>query len=265
MDLGLQGKKALVTAASSGLGLATAIELVKEGADVFICGRSTERLAAALELLEGQAAAGVTVLGRSTDVSDPAEVAALVNEAATSLDGLDILVTNAGGPPGGTIASTDIASWEKGIDITLMSAVHLVKQALPYLEKSDAPSILTITSISVKQPVANLMLSNVIRPAVIGLTKALAQEYGPVGIRANSILPGWTQTERVDYLLGYRAEQNDSTPEEEAAKIGGALPLRRIGQPEEFGRVAAFLVSPAASYVTGAMLQVDGGAYSGLM
>ncbi|MDJ0757112.1 MAG: SDR family NAD(P)-dependent oxidoreductase, partial [Ardenticatenaceae bacterium] len=168
MDLGLQGKKALVTAASSGLGLATAIELVKEGADVFICGRSTERLAAALELLEGQAAAGVTVLGRSTDVSDPAEVAALVNEAATSLDGLDILVTNAGGPPGGTIASTDIASWEKGIDITLMSAVHLVKQALPYLEKSDAPSILTITSISVKQPVANLMLSNVIRPAVIG-------------------------------------------------------------------------------------------------
>lgn len=265
MDLGLSGKRALVTAATSGLGLATAVELVKEGASVVICGRNRERLDRGVKLLNEEAVDKAKVVGRPCDVSDPDQVGQLVAAAVEALGGLDILITNAGGPPGGTIDSTDLDSWQKGIDITLMSTVHLVRQALPYLEKGRDPAILTITSFSVKQPVANLMLSNVIRPAVVGLTKALSQEYGPKGIRANSILPGWTQTERVDYLLGYRAEQNDTTSEEEAAKIGGTIPLRRIGQPEEFGRVAAFLVSPAASYISGVMMQVDGGAYNGLL
>lgn len=265
MDLGLAGKRALVTAASSGLGLATAMELVREGAAVVICGRDEARLAGALSKLKNEAGAGAEVHGYRCDVSDPQAVAQLVSAVVDALGGLDILITNAGGPPGGTIESTDIESWRTGIDVTLMSAVHLVRQALPHLEKGNDPSILTITSFSVKEPVANLMLSNVIRPAVVGLTKALSQEYGPRGIRANSILPGWTQTERIDYIFKNRAEQNQTTPEEEAAKIGATVPLRRLGQPQEFGRVAAFLVSPAASYVSGVMMQVDGGFYKGLM
>jgi 3-oxoacyl-[acyl-carrier protein] reductase len=146
-----------------------------------------------------------------------------------------------------------------------MSAVRLIRTALPHLRESDAPSILTITSVSVKQPLPGLLLSNVLRPGVVGLTKTLSQELAGAGIRVNSILPGWTRTERVDELLNYRAEANDSSVEEELAKITAGIPLGRIARPEEFGKVAAFLVSPAASYVTGAMLQVDGGSYAGLL
>ena len=146
-----------------------------------------------------------------------------------------------------------------------MSAVRLVKAAEPHLKASGSGAILTITSMSVKFPVANLMLSNVIRPAVIGLTKALAQEYGAHGIRANSILPGYTRTDRIEYLLNQWADERGTTPDEEAAKLGANLPLKRIGAPEEFGKVACFLCSSAASYMTGEMVLVDGGAYPGLM
>jgi 3-oxoacyl-[acyl-carrier protein] reductase len=136
---------------------------------------------------------------------------------------------------------------------------------LPHLRNSDAASILTVTSVSVKEPITGLLLSNVMRPGVVGMTKTLSQELGPENIRVNSILPGWTATDRVNELMDYRARTNDTTPEEEKGKITGGIPLGRMAQPEEFGNVAAFLVSPAASFVTGAMLQVDGGSYSGLL
>ena len=146
-----------------------------------------------------------------------------------------------------------------------MSAVNLIQAALPYLRQSDAASILTITSVSVKQPIAGLLLSNVMRPAVAGLTKTLSQELGREGIRVNSILPGWTATERVDEIMAYRTQHNQTSKEAEVTRITNSVPLGRMGQPEEFGRVAAFLVSPAASYVNGVMLQVDGGSYAGLI
>jgi len=265
MDLGLTNKIALVTAASQGLGFAAARELTREGAKVMICGRSQDRLNEAIAKLKDEFGQDAPVVAATADVSKAEDVNALVAEVASTFGGLDILITNAGGPPKGIFDTTDIAAWEKGINLTLMSAVHLVKATLPQLRKSDAASILTVTSISVKQPINNLLLSNVIRPAVVGLTKALAQEYGPEGIRANSILPGWTKTERVDYLLNGLAKAKGTTPQEEAGKITAATPLGRMADPQEFGKAAAFLVSPAASYITGVMMQVDGGAYAGLL
>ncbi len=265
MDLGLQGKKALVVAASKGLGFATAKQLVQEGAHVAICGRVQARVENAVQKLKEVRRQETAVFGFVTDVTNSAQIQQLVQDSASTLGGLDILVTNAGGPPGGTFDSTPIEAWEQAFHLTLMSVTHLIKAALPYLRQSNAPSILTITSISVKQPIAGLFLSNAIRPAVVGLTKSLSQELGPEGIRINSILPGWTATERVEEIMAYRAAQNGTTAEIEAAKITSTIPMRRMGRPEEFGAVAAFLVSPAASYVTGAMLQVDGGSYTGLL
>ena len=265
MDLGLAGKIALVTAASKGLGFATARELTREGTQVMICGRDQGRLDEAITKLKGEFGHDAPVAAVVADVSRADEVSALVSATVSTFGGMDILITNAGGPPSGTFDSTDIAAWERGVNLTLMSTVHLVKEALPYLRQSSAASILTVTSVSVKQPIGNLLLSNAIRPAVIGLTKTLSQEYGPEGIRANSILPGWTATERVEYLLNSRANINGTTVEEEASKIGSGVALRRIGNPQEFAKVATFLVSPAASYVNGVMMQVDGGFYAGLM
>lgn len=264
MDLGLSGKVALVAASSGGLGLATARVLLEEGANVFICGRSLERLEKTLDELQGEFGAE-RVVGESADVANNLDIARIVAFTLKQFGKLDIVVTNAGGPPAGNFDSVDIDAWEKGIQLTLMSAVRLIRLALPHLRKSDAASILTITSVSVKQPINNLLLSNALRPAVIGLTKSLAQELGPEGIRVNSILPGTTHTPRIDYLMNSRAEQAGTTVEEQFEQQAAAIPLRRIGRPEEFGRVAAFLVSPAASYVTGESVLVDGGMYKGLL
>lgn len=265
MDLGLHNKIALVAGASAGLGFAAALELAREGARVAICGRSAERLAAAAAKLRAAAGSETAVATFTADVADPEQAEALVAQAAAHFGGLDILITNAGGPPGGTFDTTDLAGWETAYRLTLMSAARLIHAALPHLRQSDAASILTITSVSVKQPIGGLLLSNVFRPAVVGLTKSLAQELGPENIRVNSILPGWTKTERVDYLMNYRSEQNGTSVAAEEAKITGGIPLGRMAQPDEFGRVAAFLVSPAASYVTGMMMLVDGGSYAGLL
>ncbi len=161
--------------------------------------------------------------------------------------------------------TTDAAAWERGLRLTLLSAVELIRAALPALRRSAAPAILTITSISVRQPIDGLLLSNAIRPAVVGLTKSLALELGPAGIRVNSILPGWTRTERVDYLLNQRAQANGTDYATEMQKITDATALKRMAEPQEFGRIAAFLCSPAAGYITGTMLPVDGGYYRGLL
>lgn len=264
MDLGLKDKVALVVASSTGLGFATALELVREGAKVAICGRSQERLDEAAAQLE-QVGGAAAVYAHTCDVTRPEEIKALVEATAAHFGGLDILITNAGGPPGGTFDSTDMEAWHKAADLTLLSVTRLVKAALPYLRRSDAASILTVTSISVKQPIAGLMLSNVYRPAVVGLTKTLSLELAAENIRVNSILPGWTATDRVGHIFEYRAEQNGTTEAEERAKVTDGIPFGRMAEPAEFGRVAAFLVSPAASYVTGVMMQVDGGSYAGLL
>ncbi|MCS6993307.1 MAG: SDR family oxidoreductase [Anaerolineales bacterium] len=262
MDLKLHGKRALVTGASRGLGFATARLLSREGALVAINGRDETRLQTAVLKISNETRGHVQgVIG---DVSQPGQAEWVVREAAETLGGLDLLVCNAGGPPPGAFESFDEETWQKAINLTFMSNVRLIKAALPYLRRSDAASVLTVTSYSVKQPIVNLVLSNSIRSATVGLTKSLALELGKDGIRFNSILPAWTETERVTELMTARARANGTTVEEEIAKQARESPFGRMAAPEEFANVAVFLLSPAASYLTGVMLSVDGGMYKGV-
>jgi 3-oxoacyl-[acyl-carrier protein] reductase len=267
MDLNIKDKRALVTGASRGLGYAVALGLAREGCRVAVNGRDELNLAEAASRIykkTGQET-GRLVYPLPGDVSDPAVPEQLVAGAVKLLGGLDILVCNAGGPPAGTFESFDEAAWQKAIDLSFMSHVRLIKAALPHLRKSKAASVLTVTSYSVKQPIPNLVLSNSIRLATVGLTKSLALELGREGIRFNSILPAWTDTERVVDLMTARAKQNGTTVEAETAKQSADSPLGRMGKPEEFANAAVFLVSPAASYITGVMLTVDGGMYKGTL
>ena len=257
MDLGLTDLKVLVTAASRGLGAATARRFSQEGARVAICSRSlahSQQTADAIQAVTGRA-----VLALEGDVSDPASAENAVEQAAQALGGLDILVTNAGGPPSGPFDALDLAAWEDATRLNLFSAVSLIRAALPHLRQSPRAAILTVTSYSVKQPIPNLTLSNSVRMAVIGLTKSLANEIGPQGIRINSILPGWTRTERVEDIMRARAKASGTDMEAEIAAQVASIPLQRMAGPEEFANVAVFLCSPAASYVHGAMIPVDGG------
>ncbi len=262
MDLGLRDKVALVTAASRGLGRAVALRLAQEGADVAICARGEAHLARAAAEIEAHT--GRQALAFPADVSDASAVDALVAATVERFGRVDVLVANAGGPPPGQFLDLTPEDWEAAARLTLMSAVRLCYGVVPAMKAQGAGAILAMTSVTVKQPLPNLGLSNSLRLAVVGLVKTLADELAPCGIRVNAICPGWTHTARVDQLLRDRAERNSTTPEEEAAKIAAAIPLGRMGTPEEFAAVAAFLVSPAASYVTGVSLLVDGGMYRGV-
>ncbi len=263
MNLGLQGARVLVTAASQGLGAATARCFSQEGATVVINSRSLDKLQQTAA--EINAVTGNIVFTLAADVSEPESAQRLVAQAVDSLGGLDILVTNAGGPPAGTFANFNIDAWRAAVDLNLMSTISLIQAALPHLRKSQRAAILTVTSVSARQPIDNLILSNTVRPAVVGLTKSLSRELGSDGIRVNSILPGTTDTERIDHLMNARAEANATTVAEEREKAGKEIPLGRIGSPVEFANAAVFLCSPAASFINGVALQVDGGALRSIM
>lgn len=263
MDLGLKNKIALVTGASRGLGYATALALAKEGCRVVINSRDETKVKAAAEKIASET--GAQIIGLAGDVALLDVPAMLIEKTVSAFGGLDILITNSGGPKPGLFEAHDEANWQNAIQLSLMSHVRLIRAALPHLRKSSAPSVLTVTSMSVKQPIANLVLSNSVRAATVGLTKSLALELGREGIRFNSILPGWTETERVAELMTARAAANRSTVEEEIRKQSEQSPLGRMGRPEEFAAAAVFLVSPAASYITGVMLNVDGGMYKGTL
>ena len=261
MDLQLKDKRALITGSSRGLGYATALALAKEGCRMAINSRDQAKVTAAAQVIADET--GVQAIGLAGDVVEPDVPERLVGETARAFGGLDILITNAGGPPSGPFESFDETAWMKAINQNLMNHVRLIKAALPYLRQSMAASVLTVTSYSVKQPIPNLVLSNSIRAATVGLTKSLALELGKDGIRFNSILPAWTETERVYDFMKARAALNHSTVEEEIAKQSEASPLGRMGRPEEFANMAVILVSPVASYITGTMLAVDGGMLKG--
>jgi 3-oxoacyl-[acyl-carrier protein] reductase len=212
MDLQLTGKRALVTGSSRGLGYATARGLAREGARVAINSRTPEKVEAAAKTLSDECSS--EVIGLPGDLALPEVPERLVQQVVAAWGGLDILVTNAGGPPAGQFTSFDDLTWQKAIDLTLLSHVRLIRAALPYLRQSPAASVLTITSYSVKQPIPNLVLSNSIRAATVGLTKTLALELGSAGIRFNSILPAWTETERIYELTNARAHANNTTFED---------------------------------------------------
>lgn len=263
MDLHLKDRCALVTGSSRGLGYAVALGLAREGCRVAINSRNVKTCTSSAAKINGET--GTQVIGLPGDVSSPPVPAQLVLKAVQAFGGLDILVCNAGGPPAGTFESFDETAWQQAVDLSFMSHVRLIRAALPYLKRSPAASVLTVTSYSVKQPIPNLVLSNSVRAATVGLTKSLALELGAAGIRFNSILPAWTETERVTELMTFRAQQNGTSVEAEITKQSEESALGRMGMPEEFANAAVFLVSPAASYITGVMLTVDGGMYKGTM
>jgi 3-oxoacyl-[acyl-carrier protein] reductase len=262
LDLLLQNRVALVTAASQGLGYATALQLSREGALVAICSRDEAHINAAADAIHAET--GLPALGVPADVTEPDDIRHLFDRVIEEYGGLDVLVTNAGGPPGTTFEETGDEMWLEAFELTLMSAVRLIRAALPHLRLSTVPVVLAITSIAVKQPIPNLLLSNSVRMAVVGLVKTLSFELGAEGIRFNSILPSWTQTERVHDLMEARARRNHTTIEEEIARQAADCPLGRMATPQEFANVAAFLCSPVSSYLNGAMLSVDGGTYKGI-
>jgi len=246
MDLGLAGRRALVTAASKGLGRACAALLIGEGAHVFMTSRDPEATAKQV------GAAGWL----ASDVSKPGEPERTVRAAVEGLGGLDVLIVNAGGPPFGTFQDAPLDAWEDAFQLTLMSAVRLVHAALPHLKRSEQGRIVFITSISVRQPIGNLALSNALRGGVTGLAKTLSLELAADRITVNCVAPDGILTDRIRHLIG------DS---EEAVKaLAERKPMRRLGTPAEFAAACVFLCSRQAAYITGQTLGVDGGSLLGV-
>ena len=257
MDLGLKGKVALVAAASRGLGRAVAEELAAEGASLVLCARGAESLARACEEIERTT--GANVLGVMSDVSSSGGVSRIVRMALECFGRVDILVTNAGGPPAGTFETLSAEDWETATRLTLTSVLNLTRAVLPGMRERRWGRILNITSIAVKQPVENLMLSNSLRAAVTGFARTLANEVAAEGITVNNLLPGYTRTERVEELARAVASREGVSEREALARWEAEIPMRRLGQPREFAALAAFLASERASYITGTNITVDGG------
>jgi 3-oxoacyl-[acyl-carrier protein] reductase len=262
MDLGLRGKVAFVAAASSGLGKAAALELAREGASLAICARSAEKIGQAAD--EISAATGAEVLPLVCDVTDPEQIAAAVAATVERFGGLQILVTNAGGAPPGHFDALDDAAWERGWRLNFLSIVQLVRAALPHMTAAGWGRIVTITSITVKQPQDDLLISSAVRPGVLGLVRSLASQLGGAGITVNNVAPGFTATDRVTEIFSARAAANGTRLEDEMRSITERSPLGRMGQPDELAAVIAFLCSTRAAYVTGQTIVVDGGTYRGL-
>lgn len=262
MDYQLQGRVAAVAAASKGLGKAVAAALAAEGASVAICGREAGRIAAAAGDI--QAETGRDILPVVADLTSKTGCEHFIAAAAAHFGRLDILVTNAGGPPSGPAESFDDAQWQYALQLNFLSTVRMVYAALPHLRQSDQGRVIAITSVSAKQPLENLILSNATRAGVLGFIKSLANELGHTGITFNSILPGWTRTARVEDLLHSLSQARQVDPAVVAEGITRNIPARRMAEPAEFAAAAAFLASGRASFVNGVALQVDGGHVQGL-
>ena len=246
MDLGLSGRTAIVCGASSGIGLGIAESLAREGANVVMFARRKELLESEAERVGGLAVAG--------DVTSAEDLERVVRTAIDTHGGIDILVNNSGGPPRATASELDAEKVENAVDLLLVSIVRLTGLCLPHLERSPAGRIVTVTSSTVREPIDNLALSNVVRPGIVGWAKSLARELGPKGITVNCIAPGRIDTDRI------REVYPDGPSEEDLA----AIPLRRLGTTREIGDVAAFLCSERASYVSGTVILVDGALTRGL-
>ena len=257
MNLGLQGKVALVAAASRGLGRAIADALAAEGASLVICARGREELEAAKKSIESQTGANVHAI--AADVSDADQLAKLSSEALGKWGKIDILVTNSGGPPSGPAITHDWQRWDDAVKLLLRSTVELTRAVVPGMRERQWGRIINVTSIAVKQPVDNLILSNSIRGAVTGFARTLANEVATDGVTVNNILPGYTRTERVEQLADATAAREGLTRQDIVARFEAQIPMRRLGEPKEFAALAAFLASEQASYITGQSIAVDGG------
>lgn len=257
METGLRDRVAVVAGASAGLGKAAARALAAEGVKLAICSRSEQRINAAAE--EIRTATGAEVLALAADLSKPESSAQLVRAAVERYGRLDVLVTNAGGPPPGTFDDITDEQWEAAFQTTLMSAVRLSREALPHMRARKWGRIINFTSSSVKAPIDRLLLSNAMRAAVVGMAKTLSNEVASEGITVNNIGPGRIYTDRIRQLDEDRAHVTGSTPEDVQRQWAAQIPARRYGDPEEMASLTVFLASEQASYITGTTVQVDGG------
>jgi 3-oxoacyl-[acyl-carrier protein] reductase len=262
MDLGLRDATVMVAAASRGLGYGIARAVAAEGARVSIGSRNRETISSAAQQLRRES--GSDVRGFVLDMQDPDSIARWIDESLEAFGGIDGVVINAGGPPPGTFTDFDERHWYEAFELTLMSAVRLIRGTLPSLTERGG-AILTVTSVAVKEPVENLLLSNVMRSGVTSLVKSLSNELGPQGIRVNNLVPGFFDTDRLR-KLDENAAASGGIPLAEVRKNRQArVPLGRYGQPDEFGRAGAFLLSEAAAYITGHSLVLDGGLLKSVM
>lgn len=257
MDLGIQGRTALVGASSKGLGRAVAEELADAGCDLVICARSPGPLDEAQAALEERGRGRVVAV--ACDLATAEGCDAVVDAALDAFGGVDILVTNAGGPPAGPFEAHDAETWRAAVSLTLESVLHLVRRVLPGMKERGWGRILNVTSIAVKQPVEGLILSNTVRAAVTGFARTLANEVAPFGITVNNLMPGYTRTDRLDELAGSIAEGEGIDHDTAFERWTSQVPMGRVGEPREFAALAAFLASARASYITAQSVAVDGG------
>jgi len=262
MDLGLKGKRALVLAASRGLGYACARGLAQEGCHLVICSRDEARIQAAGAQIRKDTGARVEAL--AADVSNAAEAERLVGAAVSAYGGLEVLVHNAGGPPAGGFSAVNEAQWTQAFDQNMMSFVRIVNAAVPEMKKAGYGRVLSIASSSIKQPIPNLVLSNAFRAGVWGIAKTLSQELGPQGILVNLIAPGRISTERIAELDQANATRTGKAIEDVRKASVASIPLGRLGDPEEFANLVVFLASARASYISGQGIFVDGAAGTAL-
>jgi 3-oxoacyl-[acyl-carrier protein] reductase len=262
VQTGLKGKSVIIAASSQGMGRATAEAFAAEGAKLAMCARNETNLRAAADEIRGNYKSDI--FEQTLDVTDAEGVRRFVQTVAERFGGVDVCVTNAGGPPAKNFLSITREDWHKAIETNFLSVVHFAREVLPHMQKKRWGRFITITSTSVRQPIADLVLSNSVRPAVVGLVKSLAVEFGKDGITVNNLAPGYTATDRLSELSKVRALAAGVSEQEIRERWAAEIPVRRLGQPEEIADAIVWLASDRAAYITGQTILVDGGIYKGM-
>lgn len=262
MELGLKDRVAVVAASSQGIGRATAEAFAAEGCRIAMCARNCETLELAAQQIRNEH--GAEVFAKALDVTDPSAVAAFIAAVAEEFGGVDICVTNAGGPPAKGFLSVTIEDWQRAIESNFLSTVYFAREVIPHMQRKRWGRIITLTSVTIKQPVADLVLSNAVRAAVVGLVKSLANEFGKDGILVTNVGPGFTATDRLKELAKARSSASGKSEQEIFDAWAADAPVKRLGEPREIAETIVWLASERASYITGQTVLVDGGFYKGL-